>query len=957
MHHDKMKKLVFLSALSIICFTISSAELNFPFTVSAANAEEYREIELRLQRMPSPIDVSVEAQVMREIARRFTAENPQYSLQSFEFPELEGMGMDQGPLMSIATGVPPHGIYVNFRQSGTYINHGFLVPLEILLARLKSDNPETREYDENDNWLANPTEGEIRHAREKLKGRIIEPALPVVYRESYRSHLEGIPEGKWIWALPFNNLVRALVWRRDVFARSGLPMRAPRDWEELMEFSRRIREHDPDQYGIMFSWGDDVSWQIYSFMVSQGIEYLERDEEGRWRAAFNTPEAAEAIYYVLRLVRESWETEEGEELTGAAYAPFGGGPEMAMMWEQGEIGMQFEYLSYDRAMDLNPAIEGVAPAPESPKGIPAGELNCSMLGVFADAPPRKQLGTMKWIWELTGEEAEDLRTRRFVDAGYGEFLNPEVLERLGYTDVLARVTDEWIETTETAFREGVPEPYGRDTQLIYRYVDEPINWALQNPALLDFPEEEALAMIERELDIAAERVDEHLLGEIDEDEERRRNIVGGMMFFLVIIIFVFTIGRVWRAFTYQDKMLGDRPPLRKFKYAYLLLVPALGFMVFVRYIPEVLGIPLALFDFELAIESRFVGLSNFATILYDPRFWASVARTFYYALLVVGLGFWPPIMVAILLDEVPTAPLKYFFRTIFYLPTIVSGIIMVFIWRQFYDSTESGVLNQIIMSVNGLGPVTATIVRFIMIVFWLSLIVYIFSCVVKLEELSWLVRGAIAAFGTGLLIATLWPLVNAYLGPDELVIMAQELDPAEVSGWSAVVSYLSGFIGSFDIEPLRWIEDPGLAMICVVIPMVWSTAGPGCIIYLAALKTVPEDLIEAAAIDGAGIIQRISYITLPRIKFLILIQLLGAVIGAFKGGVNMIMVLTGGGPSDATQTIGVDIFRRAWMELGFSTGAAMGLVLGAIVIMLSGYQLKRMSRATFKTAGQVQENE
>jgi multiple sugar transport system permease protein len=138
--------------------------------------------------------------------------------------------------------------------------------------------------------------------------------------------------------------------------------------------------------------------------------------------------------------------------------------------------------------------------------------------------------------------------------------------------------------------------------------------------------------------------------------------------------------------------------------------------------------------------------------------------------------------------------------------------------------------------------------------------------------------------------------------------------------------------------------------------MVWASAGPGCIIYLAALKTVPEDLIEAATIDGAGIIQRISYITLPRIKFLILIQLMSALIGAFKGGTDFIMVMTGGGPNGATRTLGLDIFQRAWMELKFSTGAAMGWILGAVVIILTCQQLRRMSRATFTNAAQIEAN-
>ncbi len=916
-------------------------------------SEPQETISLRMQTLPSPIDTGIRAQVMRMIIREFVAEYPQYSLEPFTFPAIEGMAMDQGPLMSIATGVPPHGMYVNFRMSSSYINHGFLVPLEILLARIKSDNPLTRETDERGNWLADPTEPEIQRALELIRERVVQAAWPVVYR-SADTDRAGVPKGDHVWALPYRHLVMAMLYRKDVFNEAGLdPERPPRNWAEFLEYSRIIRSL-PGKHGFMYGTGPVVSWWTYSFMVSNGVRYMELDERGRWRAAFNTPEAAEAIYYLLQLTRESFETEDGRILTGAAFAPLGGGREMNMRWDRGDIGMRFSYLSFEDGLDINPALVGVAPTPESHRGGSASELNCGMLGVFADSPPEKQLGVMRYIWFLTGDHAQEIHTRSYVDAGYGTFLDPDQLERFGYDDVLRQVPEAWKSTVAEAFESGIPEPYGRNTQMIYQYVSDPINWALERPELLDLPEEEALARIQAELNSAAERVDRFMLGELSDRDWMIRRIAGGLVLLLIIAIFVVTITWVWRSFSLQEKNLGDRPSFSKMRYAYLMILPGLLLILFVSYLPLVLGIPLALFDYQLVLESQFVGLDNFATILWDPRFWASMVRTFYYVLLVLGLGFWPPILVAILLDEVPTQTLKYIFRTIFYLPTIVSGIIMVFLWREFYEPSESGFLNQIIMSVNNLGPVGGTVLKLGLLGCWLSLVAFIFSCAVKLKELSWPVRAAVGGFALALLSVTLWPLVRAYIGPDELVITAQALDPAKVSGWSGLRTYLSELIGPFNVEPLGWIEDPGMAMISVVIPMVWASAGPGCIIYLAALKTVPEDLVEAATIDGAGIIQRISYITLPRVKFLIMIQLMGAAIGAFKGGTNFIMVMTGGGPSGATRTMGLDIFQRAWMELNFSAGAAMGWVLGGLVIIMTCQHLRRMSRATFTTAAQAE---
>ncbi|MCF7837893.1 MAG: extracellular solute-binding protein [Candidatus Marinimicrobia bacterium] len=920
---------------------------------AATEAQDKGRILLRMQALPMPTDMRPEALVARQIVREFNAQFPQYKIERFTFPELEGMGQDQGPLMAITTGVPPLGIYVNFRQSSTYVNHGFLVPLEVLVARLQSANPLVREADAKGRWLADPTEEEVAAALEAIRERVPPSAWEVVYRRADTDR-SGVPKGHHVWAMPYDSLVKALLYRKDVFSEAGLdPERPPRTWDEMLDYSRRIRAL-PGKFGFVYATGVNVSYSVYSFMVANGVRYMAQDETGRWRATFNTPAAAETIYYLLELTRGQFETADGQTLTGTAFAPLGGGREMGLKWNQGEIGMQFSSLSFERGMNLNPALTGIAPVPNAPSGLTANEMNARMMGVFSGASPEQQLGVMRYIWFLTGDRAEEIRVRTFVEEGYGEYLRPKSLERFGYDDILRRIPPAWRETMETALASGVPEPYGRNTQLIYQYVSDPINWALERPELLNLPREDALARIQEQLDAAAVRVDKFMLGELTPEEWRTRRLAGGTLLFLIIAIFVTAIGIVWRAFARNERALGDAPAFSKVRVAYFMNMPCLLLVLITAYLPLILGVPLALFDFQLVLESRFVGLDNFATILYDARFWASMGRTFYYVLLVLGLGFWPPILVAILLDEVPTDGLKYFFRTIFYLPTIVSGIIMVFLWRQFYEPSEAGFLNQIIMSVNYLGPTGGTILKLVLLGSWLSMVLFILACAVKLEDLTWPVRGAVAIFALVLLGVTFWPLVRAFRGPDELVIAAQGLDPALVSGWTGLRAYVADFFGPFNVKPLGWIEDPGMAMVCVVIPMVWASAGPGCIIYLAALKTVPEDLIEAAVIDGAGLIQRISYITLPRVKFLIMIQLMGAAIGAFKGGTNFIMVMTGGGPSGATRNMGLDIFQRAWMELKFSEGAAMGWVLGAIVIILTCQHLLRMSRAAFTTAGQAE---
>ncbi len=896
--------------------------------------------------LPKVDNVSAGALAQRAVLRAFLEQHPNYSIQPFAMPKIEGHAMDTGPLMGIASGNPPHAIYVNFRQSSSYINHGFLEPLETLVARVLSDDERLRQFDENGQWLAEPSVNQIDRARQAILDRVPPPVWPVIHREA-DTEKDGIPRGEHIWAMPTTVLAKALLYRKDLFQQAGLdPRRPPADWDELLQFSRRIKAL-PGKYGITFSGGPYISYGAYSFLASNGATFMARGEDGRWRASFNTPEMAEAIYFLLRLVDEPFEAG-GETYKGVAYIGLPGN-DASLKWERGQVGMQFTDLQDEMLASINPELVGIAPIPKSPRGVGGGDLNARMLGIFRQTSPRQKLAVMQYIWFVTSERAQRIRTKVFIDNGYGRFVRPDLLERFGYDDILRQVPPGWKDTYQLALASGVPEPYGKNTQFIYNKVSEPINWALQQP-LLELPREQAIARISEGLDLYADRVDRFLLGELTAEEWSHRRMVGASVLLFIALVFGGSLVWVWRIFTTEESARGSQRSWWSFRTAYLLVMPALGVVLFWQYIPMIMGAPLALFDYELVIDSHFVGIDNFATVLYDSRFWGSLGRTFYWVLLTVGLGFWPPIFVAILLDEVPTAGLKYFFRTVFYLPTVVSGVIMVFLWRQLYEPSESGFFNQLLLLLNGLGPIPATFVKLAGLGLWLSLIGLIFSLAYQLRELTWPVRAVIAAFGSGLVIATMMPVVSAWTGPGELAILARGLDLAEVTGWSGVGGFLSGFVGTFAVEPLSWVDDPDLAMLCVVLPTVWATAGPGCIIYLAALKTVPEELVEAATMDGAGILQRLAYITLPRVKFLILIQLVGAIVGSFKGGTDFILAMTGGGPNGATRVLGLDIFERTFMELHYGLGAAMAWVLGAMVIVLTAYQLKRMSQAEFSTA-------
>ena len=115
------------------------------------------------------------------------------------------------------------------------------------------------------------------------------------------------------------------------------------------------------------------------------------------------------------------------------------------------------------------------------------------------------------------------------------------------------------------------------------------------------------------------------------------------------------------------------------------------------------------------------------------------------------------------------------------------------------------------------------------------------------------------------------------------------------------------------------------------------------------MKTVPDDLYEAAAIDGGGFFARLFHVMLPTIKPLLMIQLIFVLIGAFQSADN-VLVMTGGGPDGATNVIGLEIFTNAYVYMRFGIAVAIAWILGFLLIGLTMFQMRRISNMSFSTA-------
>lgn len=99
-------------------------------------------------------------------------------------------------------------------------------------------------------------------------------------------------------------------------------------------------------------------------------------------------------------------------------------------------------------------------------------------------------------------------------------------------------------------------------------------------------------------------------------------------------------------------------------------------------------------DYRIVGTPAWTGLDNFIRVASDPGFWATWGRTLQYVGITLVLGFTTPVLLALLLSEIPRG--KVFFRTVYFLPHLTSALVVTLLWKMMFDPTENGMLNQLL---------------------------------------------------------------------------------------------------------------------------------------------------------------------------------------------------------------------------------------------------------------------
>jgi multiple sugar transport system permease protein len=151
-----------------------------------------------------------------------------------------------------------------------------------------------------------------------------------------------------------------------------------------------------------------------------------------------------------------------------------------------------------------------------------------------------------------------------------------------------------------------------------------------------------------------------------------------------------------------------------------------------------------------------------------------------------------------------------------------------------------------------------------------------------------------------------------------------------------LLNYLLGHVG---IGPIDWLGDPHWAMPAIIVMAIWKNFGYNMLIFIAGLQSIPEELYEAARIDGAGPLRRFRHVTIPQLAPTFLFVGVVTMIGYFQLFAEP-YVMTGGGPLRATTSLVLFMYEEGFRWWRMGVAAAIAFVLFGIILLWTLLQMR-----------------
>ena len=950
-------------SLYIICFFIFISSVSFGTVKNNSNSN----VTIRISWIPDVHTTWPPEMARLAVFHYFLNKYTNINVEISSTLKLEGDAAEGNEYLAIAGGLAPDVFYLYGRKIGAFIDQGFIQSLTPFI------------------------EKDFKKTGKPFKGI-------------------GSPDNIWeltvndndIMAAPYMYYVMALTYRRKNFVMAGLdPSHGPRNWDEFYRYAQKLTwiptkepgtpQNVPYRFGFALPLGAGQGWHFHQFVWSGGGEmvqaykrcpkcdtltishipftdyskfHIEIDNEKdykekiskypkhefcskcgnsldnvhkiEWRMVMNEKGGPEALKLYQKMKFSKWmrcdnrkdkrhkgqfnleidltdeEVKEGKTIA----CPVCGkkidlsDPKTKKRIYDGVIISQTpmssnQRIEYGMWITLMSEVQpdndsnlGVTYFPSINGGEPVSFIAGHYLAMSSQISGKKADAAWEYIKFMCSEEAMRIRVKTLVDNGWGEWVDPKYLKLFGYAGIYKAIPKERIKFFEKLGRNSKVEPYCRGYKnVLTKELRLPIDLALdknkrENP--------------KKVLDECAEHINTYVIGKLPDKVVKQRERLGIFLLMVTIVILFFVGKKIVEVlktgaqksiegFGVTEKTWG-----RHFR-AWMFLIAAVGSVLLWSYIPLARGLVMGFQDYKILGNSKFVGLQNFVSVFSNSDFYIFLWQTFIYVSLSILLGFLTPIILAILLTEIPKG--KVTFRVIYYLPSVTTGLVTMFLWKQLlYNPTDGGVLNKLLIATP-----------------------------------AWIYFAMPIATGFFCIMASI-PTIKA---------------GNKIAG--TVIFLLGCFFASMAFfispvrEPLGWLNDQRLAMICVILPGIWAGTGAGCLIYLAALKGIPNEQYEAADVDGAGIIAKLWNVLIPNIKALIIISFVGAFIGAFHAAQN-IFVMTAGGPANKTMTLGLDIWYNSFLFLQFGYATAEAWILGAMLIGFTLIQLQVLNKVEFKKA-------
>ncbi len=209
------------------------------------------------------------------------------------------------------------------------------------------------------------------------------------------------------------------------------------------------------------------------------------------------------------------------------------------------------------------------------------------------------------------------------------------------------------------------------------------------------------------------------------------------------------------------------------------------------------------------------------------------------------------------------------------------------------------------------------------------------------HSVVWVVVSVALQFGLGLATALLLNRRFAWRGVARALVIVPWALPSVIIGlvWTWMLDFNLGLLNQIGVRmglldaPVAWLARPDTAMAAVILAVVWQGFPFFAVTLLAGLQAIPREHYEAASIDGASTFASFVHVTLPGLAPVIATALLLRMIWV-SNSLDLILVMTGGGPGTTTHTLPLYAFLKAWSGANYGYGSALAVVLTLLLLVV-----------------------